>query len=429
MFLILIISAFVNFIGTFGPELGFDAIWYHLTIPKLYLNWGEIKYIPGGLLYYSAMPKLGELIFMLGNANYLVAHFVSFIFGIMAAVVTYKIARKFLDPGFSLLAVIIFYVTPLVGWLSGSAYVDLIRTFFESLAFLLIINNRFVLGGTSLALAIGTKTLAIGSLPIFLALIFIKTKSLKNILTFLLFAVLFSAPWFIWSYLKTGYPFFPIGAGILDPRHNIVIPNPLDLIRLFATSNDPFNPIYLMVLPFIFNKVRQYPKELFLYSLLALLIWLLTPRTDWGRFILPYLPVMAVFVTVVISKQTKLFKNLLIGLVVFIAIVNIGYRVMASKRLVGYIAGRETKTEYLCKNLDFKTAVFVDCDGWFAKNIKPTDFVLVENVHNLYYINFPFVHESWYAGEKYNYILTYNKVLNKKLIHTNDITGMRLYAN
>ena len=427
LFLIIVVSVLVNFVAVLGPELGFDALWYHLTIPKLYLIWNQIKYIPGGLLYYSAMPKLGELIFMLGNANFLFAHIVSFIFGIGSAGVTYLIARKFLDSKYSLLAVIIFYVTPLVGWLSGSAYVDLIRTFFESLAFLLILNNSLIFAGISIAMAVGTKTLALGSVPVLLIIIFLKTKKLSKVPAFLSVALLLSAPWFIWSYLSTGHPFFPINAGILDSRHSLRVPNPLDLIRLFTTSPDPINPIYLIILPFIFKRFNL--SILSVYALFALLLWLVTPRTDWGRFILPYLPVLAVYVAYTISRQEKFFKNILIVLVVFIGIVNIGYRVMAEKKLIPYLAGQETEKEYLCKNLDFKTSVFVDCDGWFEKNIKPTDNVLVVGVHNLYYINFPFVHESWYRGEKYNYILTYNKTLNKKLIYKNDLTGMRLYAN
>src|SRR5579863_3741225 len=32
-----ILQAAVNIIGALGPELAFDALWYHLTLPKLYL--------------------------------------------------------------------------------------------------------------------------------------------------------------------------------------------------------------------------------------------------------------------------------------------------------------------------------------------------------------------------------------------------------
>jgi len=61
MMILIVLQAFVNIIGVFGPELAFDALWYHLTLPKLYLVHHSIFFIPGGLLYYSGMPKIAEM--------------------------------------------------------------------------------------------------------------------------------------------------------------------------------------------------------------------------------------------------------------------------------------------------------------------------------------------------------------------------------
>ena len=68
----------INFIGVLGPEYAFDATWYHLTIPKLYLSHHSIFYIPGGLLYYSAMPKLTEMLYLVGLSlgNEIIAKFI-----------------------------------------------------------------------------------------------------------------------------------------------------------------------------------------------------------------------------------------------------------------------------------------------------------------------------------------------------------------
>lgn len=402
IFLFLIfLAAGVNFIGAFGPELGFDALWYHLTIPKIYLALQQIKFIPGGLLYYSAMPKLGELLYLVFGANDTFAHLINWSFGIGTIIVIRKISKNWLAP-------LIFYATPIVGWLSGSAYIDLIRTFFEVLAFYMIIKHKYILAGIAVALAVGTKTFALGSIPILLIIIFLKRG---NILKFLIPAILLSAPWFIVSYIWTGNPLYPIGSLPVS----YTIPSPLDLWKLFTTSSDPISPIFLIIFPFIITKP---------YVFLTALLWLFIPRTDWGRFILPYLPVWAVY-----ASQTLRNKKFLIYIVVFISIVNIGYRIMAQQKIIPYLLRLESKEEYLCNNLDFNTSVFVDCDGWFKEHIQNTDLVLVKNVHNLYYINFPFVHESWYNNEPITHILTYNKLLDKKLVYENGITGMRLYVN
>lgn len=382
MFLFLLILAFlVNLLGAMGPELGFDALWYHLTIPKIYLMWGKIDYIPGGLLYYSAMPRLGELLFLVGDRG---AHLINLTAGVGAAFLTYKIARKYLDRNFSLLAALIFYATPLVGWQSGSAYVDLLRTFFESLALYFLLTRKFILSGIGAGLAVSVKTLALGSLGILGILSGLRLK-------FIIPAVLISLPWFVWAYLKTGYPFYPIGAGILHAGYQFGIP---------GLVGDPITPIYLILLPFFF--LVKKPRILTTYVILSFLVWFLVPNTGGDRFLLPYLPAWAVLAAIIIQK----FKPLIL-VVIFIAIVNIGYRTVANLKVLPYLLGRETREQYLCKHLDFSTAVFVDCDGWFAKNIKKTDLVLIKGYHNLYYVDFPFVHESWYKGEKVNYILEY----------------------
>ena len=59
---LIIVQALVNLIGALGPELGFDALWYHLTEAKLFLQRGSIAPLPGNLLYWSGLPRLGEMI-------------------------------------------------------------------------------------------------------------------------------------------------------------------------------------------------------------------------------------------------------------------------------------------------------------------------------------------------------------------------------
>jgi hypothetical protein len=50
--LIILLQALINLIGVFGPEISFDALWYHLTLPKLYSITHAIFYIPGSNLFY-----------------------------------------------------------------------------------------------------------------------------------------------------------------------------------------------------------------------------------------------------------------------------------------------------------------------------------------------------------------------------------------
>jgi hypothetical protein len=446
---VLVASIFINLIGAFGPELGFDALWYHLTLPKLWLSMGKITFIPGGLLYYSAMPRLGEFIFLIPLKFFgeIGPHLINWLFGVGTGIVIFKLARKFVSRDLSFLAVAIFYVTPLVGWQSGSGYIDLMRTFFEVLAFYFLLGKKPLLAGLAIGLAISTKTLALGSLPILVALSVLLYCDWKATFKLVLAAGVLSAPWFIYSFIKTGYPFYPIGAGILDSTHRLLpgLANPLSLVgdyyKLFLSPEDFLTPIFVVVVPLLvlIGKKLKWPEHtLIIYWFVTYLAWWVTPRTGGGRFILPYLPVWSVLVAMTVSHLSdKFVKTIFLTFITFYLAINFLFRAGSVARLVPYLIGRETKTAYLCQHLDFKTSVFVDCDGWFSKNIKKTDLVLVSGIHNLFYISFPFVDASWYKDENYTHILvpigldpqTVNfKGRSLKLVYENKQVGVSLFA-
>ena len=133
---LLIIQVAVNLVGALGPELGFDALWYHLTLPKLWLlkhQW----YFPGGLLYYSVMPRLAETFFipLVHFTGTVGPKLVQYLAGLGTGVIIWKILTNLKQPKIlKAAAVSLFYCIWLVSWQSGSAYVDLIRTFFETVA-------------------------------------------------------------------------------------------------------------------------------------------------------------------------------------------------------------------------------------------------------------------------------------------------------
>ncbi|MEK7063983.1 MAG: hypothetical protein AAB973_00030, partial [Patescibacteria group bacterium] len=73
--LIIFFQAMVNLVGALGPEMGFDALWYHLTIPRIWLEEHRIFFI-GGNLYYSAMPKLIDMLYVWGETPAKLMHLV-----------------------------------------------------------------------------------------------------------------------------------------------------------------------------------------------------------------------------------------------------------------------------------------------------------------------------------------------------------------
>src|SRR3989338_3904711 len=175
--ILLIIQILVNLVGALGPELGFDALWYHLTEAKLFLQNHSIDPIPGNLLYWSGLPRLAEIIYM-----YLPGKLVHWGAGILAAYFIYRLSGAG--------AALLWYSTLLVGWLSTSAYVDLL----------------------AVAMLLGALLFRKGKRIIFLVLAgAVKLQNLIYGLTITLipWALLGYLPFMLVNYKATGNPVYP----------------------------------------------------------------------------------------------------------------------------------------------------------------------------------------------------------------------------
>ncbi len=447
---LLFIQSLINIFGALGPETSFDALWYHLTLPKLYLQNHLIYHIPGNLLYYSDMPKNIEMLFVTALAinGEIIAKLISFLFGILCLVAIYKLAREFLSKQYSLIAVLIFYSNLVVGWQSITSYVDLGRTFFEIVSFIqfylwiktkrkIYLISSAVITGFSIA----TKTGALDSLLIYLFLILavsnIKqiSKPILNVLLFFVISIIVASPWFIFSLINTGNPFYPIFSNILTLRFGL---EPLGLIKNLIIPSDPINPIYLILIPLVivfFKKFDFKLKILTVYSLLGILFWFLNSSIGGTRYLLPYLPILSILSAISIFQIKEInLKKYLIGIVLFLSLVSIFYRGIANSKYLPVILGKESKQNFLIKNLNYSFGDFYDTDGYFKKHIKSSDKVLLFGFHNLYYVDFPYIDSSWVKkGDKFNFIAVQNGDLPKrfsdwKKVYYNEKTKVSLYT-
>lgn len=457
-FLLFLALLVVTFVGTLGPELSFDALWYHLTLPKLWLQEQRIWYVPGGLLYYTAMPKLGELLYVpaLALQGEILAKVVHFLFGVGVCLAIYKISKMYTSSFFALLATLVFFSNIVVSWEATTAYIDLVRAFYEVLAlgsFLIYKKTKhmrwILLTGILLGFAVTSKLLALGSLSIFILLLgylHIPQKAYKQfvVTTFFLVGVMLLMPlsWFLFAYIHTGNPIYPFFTNLYPvfffSGERSFFLFPYDIFLLFVQAADPVSPLYLVFLPLLFVAWKKLSKEarvIALYCALALVVWYLTPQTGGGRFILPYLPAFSILVALVLAQfqKQRFFYRFLLFLVVFNTVITIGFRGIANARFLPVILGTESKEEFLTNNLNFSFGDFYDTDGFFKNSMKPSDTVLLYGSHNLYYVDFPFIHESWVKkGDTFNYIAVQEGVLPKRFsdwekIHYNAKTGVSVY--
>jgi 4-amino-4-deoxy-L-arabinose transferase-like glycosyltransferase len=315
LFGLLISAVIVNLVGVFAPELSFDALWYHLTLPKLYLKANFIKFYSGGLLYYSAFPQLAEMLYTIGLSlgSELIPKFIHFLFGIGVLVLLYKWLRKNFDSSWAFFGCLFFYTQLVVGWLSITAYIDLARAFFELLGLLAFLkwlkndNLKWIIeSGVMIGLAISTKLLSLSSVLVFSILILYRKRKIgRGLVLFNLFAFIIPLPWFVWTFLQTNkiiYPvftdwFFKGQSQGLSLSSWFLSRHPINLIKSLIqttfTKGDILTPLILMFLPILFlykgRKQRDQIKYIKLYLILNFLVWFFIPL-NYNRFLFIYVP-------------------------------------------------------------------------------------------------------------------------------------------
>jgi len=456
--LLLGIQVVVNLAGAVSPELSFDALFYHLPPAKLYVTYHRIFHIPGGLLFVSALPRLTEMLYTVALffGNEIWTKLIHFAFGILASVALFKLLRRYFSERLSVLGVLTFYTMLVVGWQSTTAYVDLARTFFEVLALFFFLSwveekkNHFLYESAIMTgLAMATKILAFGTLFTFLFLIFLlKRKNfLKNAFIFGLLAILTVSPWIVLSYVNTGNPLFPLfgnhqapgiikgGASILTLLRESILKMPLSLWKATLYPDDILSPVFLLFLPLVLIVIWKQKLAIKLTALYVLLGTFFAP-VESNRYLLPYLPGATLITLSVFNYpwKKKFLEKFLIFLIFLGAILNLGSRGLATRKFIPYLTGQQTKKEFLTEHLNFDFGDFYDVDGWFAKNITDEHLILIYDVHNLYYVNFPYVHESWAKpGTFFTHILVGDgkdlpeEFGKKPLIYENFKTKVKVY--
>jgi len=124
------------------PPISRDALIHHLAIPKLWLKHGGYYEIPWA--DYSYYPMYINLLYLIGLyfKNDIIQKFIHFSFGLGTGWLIYHYLKQKYDLNWALLGVVIFITTPIVVWLSTSAYIDLGMTFFTTGSVLAFIKWR-----------------------------------------------------------------------------------------------------------------------------------------------------------------------------------------------------------------------------------------------------------------------------------------------
>ncbi len=379
IFILVILTWMSHLVQVFTPEVGFDAVWYHLPVIRAILEQKKLVFIPD--LYQSANPLLSDLIFGIGFffVGELGSKIVAYLFGVALIVSSYILSRKFLNKFWSLVVVLIISTFQVVAWQSASFYVDVAKAFWEisSLVFLLKWQDDqqqkwFIISVLLFGASLATKLFSIFLLPVFLCLVFIwsQRNKIEQLLSFLVGSLILPLPFYLFAYLKTGDAFFSFsqhlikfgeigGSGSLIfyiwQRTKLLPTLPMRLI--FVRDYTSFLLILFLPILFLFIKKIRKNKLLLGIAIFAawqvLLWWYLPPLSS--RYALSGFITWAIIsiwgVVKLIKKDVRFYKPILIT--IFLAtIINLAPRMMVNLRSFRYLSGTQLKNQYIRQFFD-----------------------------------------------------------------------------
>ena len=404
-----VVFAAFNFIINLAPEVGFDALWYHLTLPKIYLMTHNVSYIPGGLLYYSVMPRLGEMIYGFGlslDATGYVSKMIHYFFGLSWFGGTYLLARHFLSRRGALAAAVAGYGTYLTTWLSQTAYIDLIVAFYAVMAlwglFRYLKEKKILflyLAAVFTGLVLSSKIYGLFLFAVILGVLIFKS-SWRIWCRYLAISIIIVLPFYLQAYLATGNPFYPVFSvkdsalemytngysNLKDWYLNLwwkELPGLLWQMIVYRLT-----PIFGLAALFLLSKnFKKMVIPIFLF-LGFFILWSLNPVQE-PRYFISIVPLLSVISFYTIENiNWKFFKFMAIILFLVGLVYNFSFGITKFKETWQMVFGQNPKENYLRARLEAPRN-FYDFTGNFGREIQDKK-VLTVNIHNLFYINFRF---------------------------------------
>ncbi len=335
---LLAITVATVLVGALTPPLNYDALSYHLGVPKEYIRQHSIVYLPHQV--YSNFPFTMEMLYLFSLLlqGDILAKLIHLSFGLLTVAAIYSFGRRYFNPGIALLASVIFFNIPLVGFLSTTAYIDLGVTLYEFLALMGLVNwfysgkrKDFLVSAIFTGLAMGTKYPAIlfSFLPLLLGVI-LKTSlidkirrpdRLKKVCLFSLVAIGIASPWFIKNLIYTGNPIYPLFYSLLGGRgwsvfnaarfmeqHSSTFGNwwEVFLVPLTISRSPDIGPLFIIFAPLLifFKRFARPVKLLVVYGGLYFLLWMFFTHRDY-RFLLPAFPAFSLIAAYLLRRFGK----------------------------------------------------------------------------------------------------------------------------
>lgn len=322
-------------VAAFAPETEYDALWYHLYLPRLWLEAGHTVDVVQE--FPSLYPLTWELVF---GAGLVVGGTIAakLLHACCLAIITITLlaaGRRYASSSTALVAIGLLLTTPTVLWEAGTAYVDLALAMYVclgsyALARFLETSNRAWLIAAGLQFGFGAATKHLGLIALGIAAgilmwaLWQRTRSARAIISaaavLVIIGVAIPVPWYVRSCYASGNPFFPelyalFGGGpptrwdaanerglAAFKAHFGVHQGIVSLLRLpwdvtvhSAFFGGALGPLWLLLVPLAFTRrARLRNRGVIAVATLAYVaVWASPISSDQMRFLIPVLAGLA----------------------------------------------------------------------------------------------------------------------------------------
>jgi hypothetical protein len=448
--LLLAILLLAGLMLTLTPEIGKDALIYHLAVPKLYLLHHGFYFIPGNA--FTGFPLLAEMHFLLALflRNDILAKAMSYalLCGTLLGISLFArhVLRK---QQFPILSMLIFVSIPSVFAVSHTAYNDLFVAFFTLAAIYSLfrwsedrLTAWLILCGLFSGGAAACKYTALLATPLgCLGILYLANRSgdgsretLRRLALYIAAALIAGSPFYLKNWAVMGNPFYPFFYGIFGGRgwdpdqarlfdlltqslgmgrsflDYLFLPWNLSLRAKMDVGFDGIlGPIFLLTLPFLAAWRRwETPLQMILiYTLLTFFFW--ASSVQQMRHLIPIFPLLALVVGAILTRYQSR-KNIFALLLCIVAgsLAFNGYHIARDFIKINPLrvaVGLESRDHFLTRTLPTYTMYR------FVNETLPPD----ARVFLIYMKNYTFLCErDCYADEMFE-VHTLQKILREEV--------------
>jgi hypothetical protein len=438
-----LLIAGIGFIGLvdlfegLSPPADGDTLAYHFALPKYFSATGKLEFIPRAV--DGAFPMLAHMTYIpaLGLGGERALTLWVMLSGWMTVALVFIIARRNLDLRLSLLTALIFMSTPAVLYGAGSGQVEVRNAGFAIIAAFAVsqavkhgLLRYSLLAGLMVGFFMGAKfhgllfAFACGVVILF------QKRWLTHGFVLTGIALVAGGQWYIWTYLHTGDPIYPVLFGTLDylptalwdAENAASFQTALEIeravpasiswflaypfaatlanIKSLEATRTGFGPYLLLIFPFVIAgawsfRHRMIQHSMFPFIVITLLfyaIWFFTGSSQRIRFLVPIYPIVLIVCIYTAARwaNTKSLTRPFYAAAILTLGIQFAAQTVYGKNYTWYIFSDRDREDFFTRTVSGYAPV-----SWINTHIKKSEKVFFTARQLVYLFNKPAFYGHW----------------------------------